>query len=74
VVIEAYPLDDAEDVADDPEPPEPAEMLLVRIPVGTARAFVHRTRRVVRSGRPACPLCGAPVDEDGHVCAPPATS
>jgi uncharacterized repeat protein (TIGR03847 family) len=76
VVIEAYPYepDDAEDTDDAPfaaEPAEPSEMLLVRIPVGTARAFVQRTRRVVRAGRPTCPLCGRPVDEEGHVCAPP---
>ena len=46
-------------------------MLLVRMPVGTARAFVERTRQVVRSGRPLCPLCGEPVDDDGHVCGAP---
>jgi uncharacterized repeat protein (TIGR03847 family) len=77
VVIEAYPYVDAADDADDltldvdGDPAEPAEVLLVRIPVGTARAFAQRTRRVVRSGRPTCPTCGRPVDEDGHVCAPP---
>ncbi len=43
-------------------------MLLVRIPVGTARAFVERTRQVVRAGRPTCPRCGRPIDDDGHVC------
>lgn len=74
VVIEAYPVlvDDDEDEDDDrldlDEPAEPSEMLLVRIPVGTARAFVERTRRVVRAGRPTCPLCGRPIDPDGHVC------
>ena len=73
VVIEAYPFvaDDGDDPGADPEPVEPAEMLLVRMPVGTARAFVQRTRQVVRAGRPACPRCGQPVDDDGHVCAPP---
>lgn len=72
VIIEAYPfvVDDGDDDAD-PEPVEPAEMLLVRIPVGTARAFVQRTRQVVRAGRPSCPRCGMPVDDDGHVCAAP---
>ncbi len=74
VVIEAYPFVDAPDDdsgdALDAEEAEPSEVLLVRIPVGTARAFVQRTRRVVRAGRPPCPLCGRPVDEDGHVCAP----
>ncbi|KQY21475.1 hypothetical protein ASD16_18030 [Cellulomonas sp. Root485] len=70
VVVEAFPLE--EEQSDDEED-EPSEMLLVRMPVGTARAFVERTRQVVRSGRPLCPRCGQPVDDDGHVCgAPPA--
>ncbi|GEA88565.1 DUF3090 domain-containing protein [Cellulomonas cellasea] len=72
VVIEAYPVEvvQDEDAVDEPEAEadEPSEMLIVRIPVGTARAFVQRTRRVVRAGRPICPLCGEPVDPDGHVC------
>jgi uncharacterized repeat protein (TIGR03847 family) len=74
VVIEAYPLADvdAEDDGsleeDDADVPE---MLLVRMPVGTARAFAKRTREVVGAGRPACPLCGQPVDADGHVCTLP---
>ncbi|NCT90417.1 DUF3090 family protein [Cellulomonas sp. APG4] len=75
LVIEAYPVevddeddDDGPDLDLDDEPTEPSEMLLVRIPVGTARAFVERTRRVVRAGRPTCPLCGRPIDPDGHVC------
>ena len=75
VVIEAYPVEaggDEDEALPEPEPDadEPAEMLLVRIPVGTARAFAQRTRQVVRAGRPACPICGGPVDPDGHVCPP----
>jgi len=75
VVIEAYPLTDADDDEDD-EPldgngADVPEMLLVRMPVGTARAFAKRTREVVGAGRPACPLCGYPVDPDGHVCTVP---
>ena len=71
IVIEAFPLDlpgeDDDDATDDGDH-EPSEILRVRIPVGTARAFAQRTRRVVLAGRPACPLCGLPVDPDGHVC------
>ncbi len=71
VVIEVFHAD-AEDGAEDaPGFFEPSEALLVRIPVGAARAFAQRTRQVVWSGRPLCPLCGQPVDEDGHVCAAP---
>ena len=70
VVVEAFPLED--EPAD--EEAEPSEMLLVRMPVGTARAYVERTRQVVRSGRPLCPRCGQPVDDDGHVCRLPEES
>jgi len=75
VVIEAYPITDVdaddngesldEDGADD------SEMLLVRIPVGTARAFAKRTREIVGAGRPTCPLCSYPMDPDGHTCTLP---
>lgn len=49
----------------------PTEMLLVRMPVGTARAFSKRTREVVGAGRPLCPFCGMPIDDDGHDCINP---
>jgi len=68
VVVEAFPLDGTDEEGEPPDPEEASEMLLVRMPVGTARAFVDRTRKVVRSGRPLCPTCGMPVDDDGHVC------
>lgn len=64
VVVEAFALTEGDD--------EDAEMLQVRMPVGTARAFVERTLQVVRSGRPLCPICGEPVDDEGHVCGAPA--
>lgn len=72
VVIEAYPITDVD--ADDNDEPldedgtDVAEMLLVRMPVGTARAFAKRTREIVGAGRPACPLCGYPIDAGGHTC------
>ncbi|NQX34427.1 DUF3090 domain-containing protein [Herbiconiux sp. VKM Ac-2851] len=78
LVVEAYPLIEAEPAPDDPaaelewetgEPMiEPAELLVVRMPVGTARAFAKRTREIVGAGRPLCPLCGTPMDPEGHVC------
>lgn len=75
VVIEAYPITDVDADIDDESLDEHnadvPEMLLVRMPVGTARAFAKRTREVVGAGRPACPLCGYPVDADGHVCTLP---
>ena len=75
VVIEAHPLTDG-DVDDgfaqpDEDGVDETEMLLVRIPVGTARAFAKRTREIVGAGRPACSLCGYPIDSAGHICTPP---
>ncbi|CAH0314989.1 DUF3090 domain-containing protein [Microbacterium sp. Bi128] len=77
VVIEAYPITDVDADADDNDESldedganEP-EMLLVRMPVGTARAFAKRTREIVGAGRPTCPLCGYPIDADGHICTLP---
>lgn len=48
---------------------EDAEVLVVRFPVGAARAFAARTRSVVGRGRPLCPICEEPLDPEGHVCA-----
>lgn len=75
VVIEAYPItdveaDDNDESLDDDGANEP-EMLLVRMPVGTARAFAKRTREIVGAGRPTCSLCGYPIDADGHICTLP---
>lgn len=74
VVIEAYPIievdeADAEEFfgSDEPIEVEPPEVMLVRIPVGTARAFAKRTLEVVGAGRPICPVCGSPIDPEGHV-------
>jgi len=66
LVIEAYPVDDSDDEGDDEA--VPTEMLVIRIPVGTARAFAARTLEIVGSGRALCPRCGQPMDPEGHDC------
>jgi uncharacterized repeat protein (TIGR03847 family) len=74
VVIEARPITDVDaddDESLDEDGANETEMLLVRIPVGTARAFAKRTREIVGAGRPTCPLCGYPIDADGHTCTLP---
>ncbi len=70
IVVEAFPVVEveSEEEAEALEGTEPEEALVVRMPVGTARAFAQRTRRVVQAGRPTCPRCGQPVDPDGHDC------
>lgn len=68
VIIEAHPLlPDDEDTLED-EALVASEMLRVKMPVGTARAFTQRTREIVDAGRPLCTLCGYPIDPDGHTC------
>jgi uncharacterized repeat protein (TIGR03847 family) len=44
------------------------DLLRVRMQPGLARAFAKRALRVVAAGRPPCPLCGNPLDPQGHVC------
>lgn len=75
VVIEAHPLAEVDD-GDNGErlhedSPDESEMLRVRMPVGSARAFARRAREIVGAGRPMCPLCGYPIDADGHTCTLP---
>jgi uncharacterized repeat protein (TIGR03847 family) len=58
--IEAVEADD-----DDEDGPD---LFRVRMTANAARSFVERAFRVVRSGRPPCPLCGNPLDPGGHIC------
>lgn len=71
IVIEAIPIVEADAESLEPVEMDPQEVLLIRIPVGTARAFAKRTREVVGAGRPICPLCQEPMDSDDHVCTLP---
>ena len=54
------------EVDDDEE--EGPDLLRVRLTADAARSFVERAFRVIRAGRPPCPLCGAPLDATGHIC------
>lgn len=44
------------------------DVFRVRMTAVVARQFVERAVRVVASGRPPCPLCGNPLDPQGHIC------
>jgi uncharacterized repeat protein (TIGR03847 family) len=35
---------------------------------GQVQAFVVRATTLVTAGRPPCPLCGRPIDPEGHMC------
>jgi uncharacterized repeat protein (TIGR03847 family) len=71
VLLEAHELvegeeEDEEEVADDEE--EGPDILRVRISALAAREFVAGAVRVLAAGRPPCPLCGQPLDPQGHLC------
>ena len=53
---------------DDDEDEDGPDLLRVRMTADAARSFVARAARVVAAGRPPCPLCGAPLDPQGHIC------
>lgn len=44
------------------------DIMRVHLSPTQARSFVERALRVVRSGRLPCPLCGNPLDPQGHIC------
>jgi uncharacterized repeat protein (TIGR03847 family) len=69
VIIEAQSADAAADEESAPSDVETdADMLRVRLSPAVARAFAKRALRVVAAGRPPCPLCGNPLDPEGHIC------
>jgi uncharacterized repeat protein (TIGR03847 family) len=77
IIIEARAFDpdddepemdaDPEDI-DDFDDDEGPDILRVRITPAYAREFIARSLRVVAAGRPPCPLCGQPLDPQGHLC------
>ena len=72
VLVEARAADeDGEGIDpddDDDEDEDGPDLLRVRLTAAAARSFVARAARVVASGRLPCPLCGAPLDPQGHIC------
>lgn len=79
-MTEADELEDDDEVDDDDSVAAAIEQLLaaddvdgpdilrVHLSATQARSFVERANRVVRSGRLPCPLCGNPLDPQGHIC------
>ena len=60
---------DAESVLElDDDDEDGPDLLRVRLTAEAARTFVERAFRVIRAGRPPCPLCGNPLDATGHIC------
>ena len=70
VVIEAHATSESfEDVPDLEEDADYGpDVLRVRLSAAIATAFCSRAQAVVSAGRPPCPLCSEPLDQQGHIC------
>ncbi|KIH96820.1 hypothetical protein LP52_22555 [Streptomonospora alba] len=82
VIIEAQQIDESEDESESEgesesdedvavfaeDVPEGRDVLRVHLTAEAARAFAGRAMKVVAAGRPNCPLCGQPLDPEGHIC------
>jgi uncharacterized repeat protein (TIGR03847 family) len=64
----AAPDDDEDDEEDYDVVTADLDRLRVRLTPEETRAFIERAKRVVSAGRPPCPLCGQPLDPNGHRC------
>ncbi|GLZ16001.1 hypothetical protein Acsp04_62360 [Actinomadura sp. NBRC 104425] len=69
VIIEAQEVTESDEEEAEIGEEDPAiTVLRVRITAAQARAFAERALKVVAAGRPPCPLCGLPLDANGHIC------
>ena len=70
VVVEAREIVD-EDAADDDDADDDEagpDLLQVRLTAPATRGFIARATEVLGAGRPPCPLCGLPLNPEGHIC------
>ncbi|GAA3728926.1 DUF3090 family protein [Salinactinospora qingdaonensis] len=79
VIVEAQQVEETEEGAGEDtdaeevevfaeEAPQSRDVLRVHLTAAAARAFANRAMKVVAAGRPNCPLCGRPLDPEGHIC------
>jgi uncharacterized repeat protein (TIGR03847 family) len=66
-VVEDEDEPEAEVSAADDDP-SGYDLLRVFLDAPDVRAFARRAVRAVAGGRPPCPMCGQPLDPQGHLC------
>lgn len=70
LVIEARAMTDGdEELEVDDDDPDGPDMMRVALEPDAARAFVQNAAVLLASGRPPCPVCGMPLNPEGHICA-----
>lgn len=70
VIVELLALTD-EEISEDlvlEDRDDAPDALRVFLTLVEAQGFAVQAQAVVAAGRPPCPLCGNPLDEDGHIC------
>ncbi len=70
VIVELLALSE-EEVGEDivlEDNEEGPDALRVFLSLGEARNFAKHAEAIVAAGRPPCPLCGNPLDAEGHIC------
>jgi uncharacterized repeat protein (TIGR03847 family) len=70
LVVEARAQTDEGDEELDVDDDDPAgpDVVRVRLTPDDVRAFVRAAVASMEAGRPPCPLCGQPLDPQGHLC------
>jgi uncharacterized repeat protein (TIGR03847 family) len=68
VVAEELVLVETEEGAPEPEEPPDGATARLHLTREQVAAFVPHAVELVSGGRPLCPICGRPIDPDGHVC------
>jgi uncharacterized repeat protein (TIGR03847 family) len=75
VLVEAREILEADDEAEEDDPEgfddedeDGPDFLRVRLEPLAVRTFVAQALRLIGAGRPPCPLCGQPLDPQGHLC------
>ena len=80
ILVEARAVTDEDDEDDEDEGDEPIradddddddegpDVLRVSLDAPAARGFVAHAIEIVAAGRPPCPLCGLPLNPEGHIC------
>ncbi len=73
LVAQEVPTAEEDDEEEDEAPPpedETGGVVRIWASRGQMEAMARHAAEVVKQGRPVCPLCGQPINAEGHFCPP----